>query len=719
MSEPFELWGQRGWASVEAVGESHFIDAIRALFGSPVKPEGDEITVPVGLLPEPTNAHDRNAVGVWAGTGQIGYLSRRDAARFAPILAELVAQGRIPHVAARVWATTDHSGVTGSVRLHLGEPHRIVPANRPPGPPHRMMPVGAAIQVTGEERHLDTLSRWLRPEGECWVYATLHEIVENTPRSERVLVEVRIDNEVVGRLTPRMSAEVLPAMRHLAAQQMVTVTQAVVKGTQIKTEVSLYAVRAHELPESWLAAPAHSPVEAPDLPSHGPKPPATHSMAPSSAGTAGPTAPSSVAPAPPMAPDQQAAPAQQLASGQPVSADQQVVPGQPVPFVQQLGSDQQVAPGQPMSVAQQMSPSQQVGPAPHVGPAQQLAPLADPAAWSGPTTQAELVRPAASPEKPEKPDTPGSPGQPVSGAPAPVTRTSVPGEASTVRLKTSRQHSGIVPGQPTSRRSSAAEKRAPENGVPEQRMSDHRASGASETRMSDHHASDASETRMSGHHAPGAPETRVPDHRVPGASEPVVESQPAAARTARSRFNPPPNWPAPPSGWQPEAGWAPDPAWGEPPPGWQLWIEDVPDLTEPGRESAAGADAPGAEPGAVAVDMERRAAVPGVELGVVAVDAQRHAVTSGVESGVVGADAQRRAVTPGVESGVVGVDAQRRAVTPDVERRAVVPSCRAWSPEPSRCMGTSGAARWTWTSEAARWMWMEPVRNSARTARWP
>lgn len=41
------------------------------------------------------------------------------------------------------------------------------------------------------------------------------------------------------------------------------------------------------------------------------------------------------------------------------------------------------------------------------------------------------------------------------------------------------------------------------------------------------------------------------------------------------KFNPPPNWPAPPPGWSPPAGWEPDPSWGPVPAGWQLWIDDV------------------------------------------------------------------------------------------------------------------------------------------------
>ncbi|WP_421742514.1 hypothetical protein [Cellulomonas sp.] len=40
------------------------------------------------------------------------------------------------------------------------------------------------------------------------------------------------------------------------------------------------------------------------------------------------------------------------------------------------------------------------------------------------------------------------------------------------------------------------------------------------------------------------------------------------------KFNPPPNWPAPPEGFSPEPGWTPDPSLPAPPPGWLLWVED-------------------------------------------------------------------------------------------------------------------------------------------------
>lgn len=40
------------------------------------------------------------------------------------------------------------------------------------------------------------------------------------------------------------------------------------------------------------------------------------------------------------------------------------------------------------------------------------------------------------------------------------------------------------------------------------------------------------------------------------------------------RYNPPPNWPAPPPGWTPKEGWSPDPSWPPAPDGWQFWIDE-------------------------------------------------------------------------------------------------------------------------------------------------
>ncbi|WP_250028814.1 HIRAN domain-containing protein [Paractinoplanes maris] len=266
MAIPLDLWGQRGYPHVDVVGESHYTGAIRQLFDRDFKADGTEIITMATLAVDPSNKHDRNAVGVWAGGNLVGYLPREEAVRYAPVLSQLTAQGWSPQVAARVWGAEwdDYDGRTkqfqGSVRLDLAEPHMLVPANMPPSGEHRLLPSGNAIQVTGEEKHLDALASFLRAEGECWAYATLHEVVEQTARSSRTLVEVRLDGARVGQLTPKMSTELLPAIRHLAESGAMAAARAIVKGNRIKTKVVLYAAKAHELPERWLGAPPARPA---------------------------------------------------------------------------------------------------------------------------------------------------------------------------------------------------------------------------------------------------------------------------------------------------------------------------------------------------------------------------------------------------------------------------------------------------------------------------
>lgn len=258
MSIAFDLWGQRGWPSAEVAGESHYAKSIRNLFGTNFTPPGAELTVVAQLVPEPNNRHDRNAVGAWVGNNQVGYLPREEAVRYSPVLSALVAEGWLPQVAARVWGgerfdyEQEKDTFRGSVSLDLAEPHMLVPSNMPPAGAYRLLPTGGAIQVTGEENHLDALAHLLRPEGECWAYASLHEVVEQLARTTRTVVEVRIDGAPVGQLTPKMSGEVLPAIRHLAEAGTVAACRAIVKGNRIKTEVVLYVARAHELPGSWL-----------------------------------------------------------------------------------------------------------------------------------------------------------------------------------------------------------------------------------------------------------------------------------------------------------------------------------------------------------------------------------------------------------------------------------------------------------------------------------
>src|SRR5690606_2129456 len=161
--QPFDLWGQRGWPQQEVVGESHYAEDIRSLFGDRLTAAGMELYLPAQLIPEPDNRYDPNAVSVRINGRRVGYLPREEAARYAGVLSALLERGLLPQVEARVWGGVrteyeddgrgrerERSFFVGSVELDLAQPRLLAPTNRPPDPPYAMLPYGNAIQVTGE-----------------------------------------------------------------------------------------------------------------------------------------------------------------------------------------------------------------------------------------------------------------------------------------------------------------------------------------------------------------------------------------------------------------------------------------------------------------------------------------------------------------------------------------------------------------------------------------
>lgn len=261
---PFELWRKGDWDRREVAGEAFYEDAIRRLFPQGVSDRREELTFTAHLAPEPHNPHDRNAVAVQIAGSTVGYLPGDEAARYQPVLTELVSQGMQPYVpclvSASEWESTDwdeHGRAVSRRTLHaritllLGEPHLCVPANLPPGQSYVQLPYGAAVQISGEEKHMDALAAFLRPEGECLAYATLHAVTEQTARTTRDIVEVRLDGLTVGHLTPKMSEHFLPVIRHLAESGQLTAATVSVTGNRLKVEVVVHAKRAHELPPEW------------------------------------------------------------------------------------------------------------------------------------------------------------------------------------------------------------------------------------------------------------------------------------------------------------------------------------------------------------------------------------------------------------------------------------------------------------------------------------
>lgn len=256
------LWCRNGWGGQQVVGERAHMEALRSVVGSAHRADGGEHRVVAVLVPEPTNRFDPDAVAVHVDGQRIGYLPREDAARFRPTLDKICTSGRRPTVSARIWAadyedwdpdrdiTVKRFGA--GVHLALDEPHLLLPVNAAPAEPHVLLPHGSTVQVHDTAPHLDQLAMIPAAEGERWVYATLHHVTEQLPRSTRNVVEVRVDGERVGKLTPKMSGDVLPAVRFLADRGRLAAARVLVSGNRAAVTVTLYVVRAHQLDDLWF-----------------------------------------------------------------------------------------------------------------------------------------------------------------------------------------------------------------------------------------------------------------------------------------------------------------------------------------------------------------------------------------------------------------------------------------------------------------------------------
>ncbi len=245
----FELWGGNGYTGFPIVGESFHMDEIRRTFRAAGGGQGtDTVYTQVELLPNPNNKFDRNAVEVRSAEGVLGFLEKGVAPSYGPILTAIRSMGKRPLTAARIWVGDEYA----SVSIDLADPHMLVPINAEPTATHVMLPTGAAIQVTGEELHLAELRAFVRPEGEAWVHVTLHEADEVTARTTKQIVQVCIDGQLVGKLSPKMGSDLLPAIQYLHERGYVTGARATVKGNPIKVEVALHCARAHEISTEWL-----------------------------------------------------------------------------------------------------------------------------------------------------------------------------------------------------------------------------------------------------------------------------------------------------------------------------------------------------------------------------------------------------------------------------------------------------------------------------------
>jgi len=141
----------------------------------------------------------------------------------------------------------------GSVTVRLPNPDGIVPYNDLPEEPHTVLPWGRAVQITGEEQHMDVLRTFALGSAPRHVAATLHVIEEprRTGDPARV-IEVRLDGERVGVMSKAISDQIHDLVTYVAGNGKTPVARAIIKGSDLRADVAVNVARTSDVQQKWL-----------------------------------------------------------------------------------------------------------------------------------------------------------------------------------------------------------------------------------------------------------------------------------------------------------------------------------------------------------------------------------------------------------------------------------------------------------------------------------
>lgn len=268
---PYQLWTQaRTFCDYELTVEPQYLPAIRSMYPSDFPTNDTELRPNVELVPEPDGGQGEWAISVRADGRAIGYLKNEDAPLWADVLRRIVASGFVPTTTSRIWSREydgfDGIEFTAYMHIALGHPAEALPLNEPPRFPYTMLPRSSITQVTKEDDHFDVLRKFVPPNGYGLLFATLHESVSAASRA-KPHVEVRIDEERIGMLTPQMSQRFLPMLRHLSQRGLIAACWADITGSAVAAKVRIDAIKAHEATDEVLnGLPATIPTLRPAMP---------------------------------------------------------------------------------------------------------------------------------------------------------------------------------------------------------------------------------------------------------------------------------------------------------------------------------------------------------------------------------------------------------------------------------------------------------------------
>lgn len=221
----------------EVIGEQDHPGAFAHLLrDQPRNGSYTKTTATAALASNPGGPRQDEAVSVWIEGRLVGHLARQNASRYAPLLARMAERGQHLSLHATIAGRYDRrqDRWTTDVSLDLPAPEQILPLNTLPAQPHRILPVGPALQVEADAAHREVLAS-LTGAGERPYAATLHESDGG--------IEVRIDDRPVGTVRGAEVDALRPLVSHTASLGRLPVARASVHGSAHSPELMLRVCR--------------------------------------------------------------------------------------------------------------------------------------------------------------------------------------------------------------------------------------------------------------------------------------------------------------------------------------------------------------------------------------------------------------------------------------------------------------------------------------------
>lgn len=94
------------------------------------------------------------------------------------------------------------------------------------------------------------LAKYVQGAGSSRIVVTLHPIAGKSKTPSTVL-EVHLDGQRIGQLTPAMSATLMPVINEARSNDRSTAAWAILSGSRLAAEVVLKAMRPDEVPNTW------------------------------------------------------------------------------------------------------------------------------------------------------------------------------------------------------------------------------------------------------------------------------------------------------------------------------------------------------------------------------------------------------------------------------------------------------------------------------------